>query len=62
MMVGIPPFYHSNQNIMFQLITECDVKFPSQINISEDAKDLIIKVILLSYYSHLMILAFGKEP
>ena len=43
-MVGIPPFYHQNQNIMFQLIKEGEVKFPSKIEMTEEAKDFIKNV------------------
>jgi len=28
LMIGIPPFYHQNQNMMFQLIRDADVRFP----------------------------------
>lgn len=44
MVVGIPPFYHQNQMIMFQIIKKSEIKFPSQISISEKMKDLIKKV------------------
>jgi len=46
LMVGIPPFYHQNQNIMFQLIKEGEVKFPSKIEMTEEAKDFIKNVLL----------------
>jgi len=44
MIFGIPPFYHQNQMTMFQMIKNCDLRFPSQITISADVKDLIKKV------------------
>jgi len=44
LMIGIPPFYHQNQNMMFQLIRDSEVRFPSQINLSPEAKDFISKV------------------
>ena len=44
MLVGIPPFYHQNQNYMFQLIKEGEVRFPNQLKVSEKAQDLITKV------------------
>ena len=44
MVVGIPPFYHQNQMTMFQIIKKSEIKFPSQISISEKMKDLIKKV------------------
>lgn len=49
MLTGIPPFYHTNQKLMFQLIVESEVKFPSQVLISEDAKDLIMRVWLCCF-------------
>lgn len=52
-MVGIPPFYHQNQNIMFQLIKEGEVKFPSKIEMSEEAKDFIKNVGTISvFFNH----------
>ena len=44
MLIGLPPFYHPDHELMFQLITESEVSFPSQVSISEEAKDLITKV------------------
>ena len=44
MMVGIPPFYHNNQMMMFQLIRKAEIRFPAQITVSEEAKDLVKKV------------------
>ena len=45
MMVGIPPFYHNNQMMMFQLIRKAEIRFPAQIMVSEEAKDLVKKVL-----------------
>ena len=44
MLVGVPPFYHHNQDMMLQLIAHSEVKFPSQISISDEVKNLIILV------------------
>ena len=44
MLIGIPPFFHQNQNIMFQLIKEGQVRFPSQVTLSSESKDFILKV------------------
>lgn len=44
MLFGLPPFYSQNQNMMFQLIRDADVKFPVKSEISDDAKDIILKV------------------
>lgn len=43
LMVGIPPFYHQNHNMMFQLIQTSDLKFHPQIKLSDEAKDFISK-------------------
>ncbi len=43
-LVGISPFYHPNQTLMFELIVEAEVKFPSQVAISDESKDLIVRV------------------
>lgn len=40
-MVGIPPFYHNNQMMMFQLIRKAEIRFPAQISLGDDAKDLV---------------------
>lgn len=45
MIVGIPPFYHHNQSVMFQLIVERDLKFPQTTPISDNGKDLISKLL-----------------
>lgn len=42
MLYGMPPFYNRNQNMMFQLISESEVRFPPNPQISPEAKDLII--------------------
>ena len=49
MIVGIPPFYHRNQNTMYEIITKFPVRFPdpvkhAHIKLSEQAKDIISKV------------------
>ena len=48
LLVGIPPFYDKNQNLMFSLIKESEVRFPKVIKISEEAKDFISKVTITS--------------
>ena len=49
MMMGVPPFHNKNQHILFQYITTKDVIFPDpkkyNIEISENAKDLIKKLL-----------------
>lgn len=45
MMFGIPPFYNKNQNMMFQLIRDSEVRFPLKPEASAESKDLVLKVI-----------------
>ena len=49
MIVGIPPFFHRNKNNMYKFIKESKVNFPDpvkhKITVSEDAKDLIIRLL-----------------
>lgn len=49
MIVGFPPFYHKNQNTMYELIEKFPVRFPDpdkhKIVMSEEAKDLITKLL-----------------
>lgn len=60
MLYGIPPFYHQNQMTMLQMIKTCDLRFPSQVTISADAKDLIKKVSFSSIPAIKKIIGFGK--
>ena len=46
MLCGLPPFYVENLEKMYELIKTAQVKFPKKINISEDAKDLIKKLLM----------------
>mmetsp|Transcript_25807 Transcript_25807/g.39668 ORF Transcript_25807/g.39668 Transcript_25807/m.39668 type:complete len:163 (-) Transcript_25807:28-516(-) len=49
MIIGIPPFYHRNQNQMYILIQQAPLRWPDPvkhgITISEEAKDLISKLL-----------------
>jgi serum/glucocorticoid-regulated kinase 2 len=54
-MYGIPPFYNQNQMIMYDLIREGNLKFPSSPDISEAGKDFIKQVLIqffLNAYSY----------
>jgi hypothetical protein len=44
MLNALPPFYHENIEKMYELIKSADIKFSKRVSISDDAKDLIIKV------------------
>jgi len=46
MLYGVSPFYSKNTEKMFDLITKSDLKFPKNIETSEEAKDLIKKLLI----------------
>lgn len=49
LIVGIPPFYSKNKNLMYRFIKEMDLQWPDvkrhKIDISPEAKDLISKLL-----------------
>ena len=45
MLCGLPPFYVENLDKMYELIKNSSVKFPKRINLSEEAKDVIRKLL-----------------
>ena len=45
MLCGLPPFYVENVDKMYELIKNSSVKFPRRITLSEDAKDVIRKLL-----------------
>mgnify|MGYP002523966020 CR=1 FL=1 len=45
MLCGLPPFYVENLDKMYDMIKNSSVKFPKRINLSEEAKDLIKKLL-----------------
>ena len=46
MLYGVSPFYSKDTEKMFDLITKSDLKFPKNIETSEEAKDLIKKLLI----------------
>ncbi|KRX08642.1 Protein kinase-like domain [Pseudocohnilembus persalinus] len=46
MLIGIPPFYNPNHNIMYQNIKENPVIFPQDTQIQDSAKDLIQQLLI----------------
>ena len=46
MLFGIPPFFSTNIEKMFTLITKGELRFPSKIQISKIAKDFIKKLLI----------------
>ena len=45
MLCGLPPFYVENLDKMYELIKNSSVKFPRRITVSEEAKDVIRKLL-----------------
>ena len=45
MLCGLPPFYVENVDKMYELIKTGTVKFPKRIPLTEDAKDVILKLL-----------------
>ena len=45
MLCGLPPFYVENLDKMYELIKNSSVKFPRRITLSEEAKDVIRKLL-----------------
>ena len=45
MLCGLPPFYVENLDKMYEMIKGSPVKFPKRITLSEDAKDVIRKLL-----------------
>ena len=46
MLCGIPPFYCENTERMYDLITNAELRFPKRIPMSDNAKDLIKKLLI----------------
>ena len=45
MLCGLPPFYMENVDKMYDMIKNSQVKFPKRINLSDNAKDIIQKLL-----------------
>ena len=45
MMVGIPPFYNQNIQLMYELIQHSDLRFPQRNPLSREAQDIITKLL-----------------
>ena len=46
MLTGLPPFYDTNQDKMYNKITTKELKFTNRVSIPDEAKDLLINVSL----------------
>ena len=46
MLFGIPPFFCDNVEKMYQLITKCELRFPKKLKVSDEAKDLLGKLLI----------------
>eukprot|EP00358_Blepharisma_japonicum_P000219 CAMPEP_0202947730 /NCGR_PEP_ID=MMETSP1395-20130829/12032_1 /ASSEMBLY_ACC=CAM_ASM_000871 /TAXON_ID=5961 /ORGANISM="Blepharisma japonicum, Strain Stock R1072" /LENGTH=188 /DNA_ID=CAMNT_0049649203 /DNA_START=951 /DNA_END=1517 /DNA_ORIENTATION=+ len=45
MMVGIPPFYNQNVQLMYELIQHGDLRFPQRTPLSQPAQDIITRLL-----------------
>ena len=46
MLFGIPPFFNENVETMYELITNKELRFPKKFNVSDEAKDLLRKLLV----------------
>ena len=46
MLFGIPPFFNENIETMYELITNKELRFPKKFNVSDEAKDLLKKLLV----------------
>ena len=46
MLFGIPPFFNENVETMYELITKKELRFPKKFNVSDEAKDLLRKLLI----------------
>ena len=46
MLFGLPPFFNENVETMYELITNKELRFPKKFNVSEEAKDLLKKLLV----------------
>ena len=46
MLCGIPPFYCDNNEKMYELIMHAELRFPKKIQVSDNAKDLLKKLLV----------------
>ena len=46
MLFGIPPFFSENVEKMYDLITKSELRFPKKFKVSDDAKDLLAKLLV----------------
>ena len=53
MIYGIPPFYTDDDSNMAKIVNKTELKFPKSQNISENAKDLIKKLLNKNYEERL---------
>lgn len=53
MLHALPPFYHENPEIMYEMIKNSNLKFAKNknLNISDNARDLISKVRIFLIFS-----------
>ena len=62
MLVGLPPFHHSNRIVIFNLILDNPAIFPAQLDVSESAKQLVLSVIKRPFKFKSFNLLFFSAP
>lgn len=45
LLIGIPPFYHTNFDVSLRMINRGEIHFPKNINCSLPCKDIIVRLI-----------------
>ncbi|CAD8061468.1 unnamed protein product [Paramecium sonneborni] len=53
MLVGRPPFFSQSQSLLFRAIIESDIVFPQQLCLSNQVKDLIMKLLIKNPFERL---------
>ena len=46
MLFGIPPFFNENMEKMYDMITKSELRFPKKFKVSDEAKDLLSKLLV----------------
>ena len=46
MLFGIPPFFNENVEKMYDLITKGELRFPKKFKVTDEAKDLLVKLLV----------------
>jgi serine/threonine protein kinase len=50
---GFPPFYNSDEKVVYEMIVGKEIYFPHQVNLSEEGKDLLFNLLKKSPFDRL---------